>query len=339
METLVDEHQKIKTSLLKAVSNIQEQKKAMITERIANLPFLSDLPEMKELKKKLIPVKKEAGLPASPKEGEVFKLVAPYTHTRGSDTHPATNVFAPGLSSDLSNPTVMIDNNDISLSVISGQNYGDYYGGYELVTTDVPGLFRTTVCGTISQIVNVQPQPYNRMVKASVTAELPASYQNVVQLVPGKYNSLYRGLVGAEGFLDIYAGQLVGDHDNETNGKSCNFLHSWRDANSQEQYEYQHHIVVEYSFELPANQTQFQLHVIGQLNAYSTLGGSELPPDADLTVRDYSLIDLRSAAHQYPAIFREGTNNSGADHRAPGAIRITALHYAIGHNSVPPNAN
>jgi hypothetical protein len=343
---LTKEHQKIKMSLLKAVSKIQEEKRMLIAERISNLPFLSEQPETKVLKEKI----NATGIRASGvKSNLATERPVPdtikkcFTHGYTSATHSVNGhatTSADGARRDIEsvfNPYGSVNPNtsEIAISAVAGRNYGDFYVGQRLNIADVYYLNQVISCGTFSQQVAIASSPFERLVTISVHAVLPPNYHDVVKLVPGLASSTYRGIVGAEGYLDIYTGTLLGAHENVTNGSSNNFLHSWKDGQSVEQPVYKSDLLCSHSFILPAGATTFWINAILQVNAFSAY--QQGAPSTPLV--DYALIDLRGAGDQSQHILRESPHNTGADHHAPGAAKITSICYTTASASVPPNRN
>jgi len=323
-----EKYLRIKTALLKEMSKMHQQHKLQTLQRISNLPYLEKLPEIKKLRERLNSEnkKKTDAEPEHKTENLSVNRITqcitpPYTFgVSGLIDHPVSLLTGETLL-NVFNPFGSVDfiTGEISLSVISGQNFNDFYGGGELFD---PGsdllLYYKRQCGLISQLINLPTAfDYEILVKVEVTVELPTNYSEVVELIPGDSSSNLGGLVMADGYLDVYTNYDGGD----SNSSTAYFLRSGKSAMQSEISIYENNPVCSHSFALPPRVTQFYIHVNPNINAYSGISND---PNSAISTYDYALIDLR--AHQFENEFtirRHFFNDH--DHAAPGPIKIKKI--------------
>ena len=332
-----DEYAKVKKSFLKEFSRIRQLKRREALNKIVNISSLQELPEIKVLKDRLRNTDKtKPGSFETPHKSALRTitqcLIPPFQEALGNTiSHPKT-LFNPHQEiTEVINPYNFIDPvlGEMSLSVISGQNDHDFYGGGDPFQFNGPieGFNQQISCGIISQQINITPYDYDTYVELNIEIEFPPVNADITKFKPGGRSSFLGGLLFVQGYLDIYTGALV-DRDFLTTGISDQFLLGSMDGYSTTPFlEYHPEGNYTYGFRLAARQSQFWVHVSAQIGACSTIGN--IPESAVPGVVDYALIDFRK--DNSVTILRDN-ENGGNDHPAPGCIRIKKLCYSIEPN-------
>ncbi len=335
---------KIETGLLKDVSKLQEFQRLQTIKRIANLLPLSKLPEIRKLRDKLNSEdKKKPKVDSNPKTEtlSINKITQcfkpPYTSGSGGlDSHPSSNEPHPFQILGLFNPFSSVDHisGEMSLSVISGQNYNDFYGGgrpFEFIH-GILGNFRTQV-GHFFQLVTLPVSNYETLVEIRAKAELPR--WDVLELIPGYESSNLNGLVGAQGFIDISV--RYNNVFNVGGGSSQFFLDAWKTGGiSGSIVSYNPNPTCIYSFKLPAGVMQFTLQLTARIEAHS---GVDSIPNTNTwdqnAVYNYALIDFRNKKFENIKKIRRHFVDNLTDHPAPGPIKIPEI--CVSYESLIPS--
>lgn len=324
------EYSKIKTNLLKEVTNLQKQHQLQIISTIAALPFFNRLPGIKAIRKKLNGENIKKLIPGpKPKTGKLSLtrittcMLPPFTfgiagHGGNPGSHPVS-IVPPNLPiEELFNPFGLANHftGEISLSVIGGQNFNDFYGGQlDLNLTEIPIYFKNQ-CGLIGHLIKLPVQyDHETVVEVNVTIELPQNLSDVVELIPGSSANNNFGLVGVRGFMNIHASEGGW-------ATSHNFLDLSKMADMPQMGMYEPNLAFTHSFNLPAGKKEFYIFINPQITAFSSILD---PPVNAVQELGYALIDFR--ANQSHKIIRNFF--SDRDHIPHGAIKIKQICVTV----------
>jgi hypothetical protein len=225
------------------LANIRKQQLEISRQKISLLPFFDSLPQVKELRQKVI----------KGKEHDVRKKQETHFYSEGPRI---TQCYCPPYSfgvAGINAHAVSLDDitqelglksaygyanhvtGEMSLASISGQHFYDFYRASE--QTAFFGLHYRSVEGVLMQTVdlhhaNTGPQ----FITIDVSVELPSNYNNAIELYPGWPDDYLMGCVGVEGYLLVFAEYTIHGNSVVTPAMRDNFLLAFRNTVSNEVY-------------------------------------------------------------------------------------------------------
>jgi len=320
------EHQKMEQQLLKRFSLLQRQQQSTTIRRMLHLPVFDKVPEIKKLREHLpavagIQIKQGANaLPVLEAVNRITQCTRPpFTlGLSGPIDHPVNLGMPHEKILGLYNPFSSVNHitGEMSLSVISGQNYNDFYGGIPYDPEN--GLIGHKQCGIMVLKVDLPvAYGYESSVAIDVQVKMPPAVTDIVELIPGGADSNLFGLVMADGFISMTAYYAGAVSDTTT----VPFLSAGKTAVEAVHFDYQQAPVCNHSFMLPAGIASFSVFVRVDVAAYSS--GTNDPLTATPLV-DYALVDLRAPHFTGNHTIRRNFF-SGHDHPAPGAVLIKQI--------------
>lgn len=222
------------------------------------------------------------------------------------------------------NPVRLVDHmtGEISLAAVSGQNMNIFYKGkdYPILPNVNLGYYNQAL-GSIVQHVRLVPYSYDSLIEIKLDIGLPQDVTRAVEFFSdGDVLGEWRGLLGAQGFIDL----KVGFHSIQNvplYTTSTKFLDAWKTHDSEMNETYEFNPVCRLSFVLPAGESEFFVHIAARVSAHSDWPNDPLEAIADK--RNWALIDFRGGQ----ALTFNILNNfiTTQDHQSAGAIKIKSI--------------
>jgi hypothetical protein len=150
-----------------------------------------------------------------------------------------------------------------------------------------------------------------------------------MQLGPRIGNTNNFGILGAEGFFEIYASYRNLDDIHVTKSHFMKFLSAWQTEDYP--FYYEPRPLSSFSFELPYGVDAIDIQIRATINAHSNIGNENLEA-ADNSAIHYSLVDFRSKYDPLDPTPNQPSDYhiisqivDNVDHTPPGAIEIETI--------------